>query len=91
MDVTRAVAERARTANFNFGEDTAVVTVQHMLWQTIDLFEALVALGLKRENIFALGKVYSNSSIVIDALRKRGTNVIESAAASPGEFDRASG
>jgi hypothetical protein len=89
MDVTRAVAERARTANFNFGEDTAVVTVQHMLWQTIDLFEALVALGLKRENIFALGKVYSNSSIVIDALRKRGTNVIESAAASPGEFDRA--
>ncbi|HJT66593.1 MAG TPA: NAD(P)-dependent oxidoreductase, partial [Pyrinomonadaceae bacterium] len=89
MDVTRAVADCARTANFSFGEDTAVVAVQHMLWQTIDLFEALVALGIKRENIFALGKVYSNNSIVIGTLRSRGTNVIESTAASPGEFDRA--
>jgi hypothetical protein len=87
LDVTRALAERARTANFNFGEDTAVVAVQHMLWQTIDLFEALVALGIKREHIFALGKVYSNSPIVIAALRNRGINIIESSAAKPGEFD----
>ena len=89
MDVTRALVERARTANFNFGEDTAVVAVQHMLWQTIDLFEALGALGIRRENIFALGKVYSNNAIVIAALRSRGTNVIESTTATPGEFDRA--
>jgi len=89
LDVTRALAERARTANFNFGADTAVVAVQHMLWQTVDLFEAMVALGVKRENIFALGKVYSNSPIVIAALRHRGVSVIESSNASPGEFDRA--
>lgn len=89
LDVTRALAERARTANFNFGEDTAVVAVQHMLWQTIDFFAALVALGVKREHIFALGKVYSNSPIVIAALRNRGINVVESSAAKPGEFDDA--
>ena len=89
MDVTRALVERARNAYFNFGEDTAVVAVQHMLWQTVDLFDALVALGVKRQNIFALGKVYSNSPIVIGALRNRGMTVIESSAASPGEFSRA--
>ena len=89
LDVTRALTERARIANFNFGEDTAVVAVQHMLWQTIDLFEALVALGVKREHIFALGKVYSNSPIVIAALRNRGIHVVESSAAKPGEFDDA--
>ena len=89
MDVTRSLVERARTAYFNFGEDTAVVAVQHMLWQTVDLFESLVALGVKRENIFALGKVYSNSPVVIGALRNRGMTVIESSAAGPGEFSRA--
>lgn len=89
LDVTRALAERARTANFNFGEDTAIVAVQHMLWQTIDLFEALIALGVKREHIFALGKVYSNSPVVIAALRNRGINVVESSAAKPGKFDDA--
>src|SRR5690349_19623900 len=89
LDVTRALAERARSANFNFGEDTAVIAVQHMLWQTIDLFDALVALGIRREHIFALGKVYSNSPIVIAALRNRGMNVVESSVAKPGEFDDA--
>ena len=89
MDVTRALAQRARAAHFRFGEDTAVVAVQHMLWQTIDLFEALIALGIKRENIFALGKTYSNSPVVIAELRKRGVTVVENSSAKPGEFDRA--
>src|ERR1043165_5934136 len=35
LDVTRALAERARSANFNFGEDTAVIAVQHLLWQVV--------------------------------------------------------
>ena len=52
MDVTRGLSNRARTADFNFGEDTAIVAVQHMLWQTRDLFEALSSLGAKRANIF---------------------------------------
>ncbi|HEV2835284.1 MAG TPA: NAD(P)-dependent oxidoreductase [Pyrinomonadaceae bacterium] len=88
MEVTRTLTSRAHAANFTFGEDTAIVAVQHMLWQTIDLFEAVVALGVKRENIFALGKVYSNSKVVMGALGDRGVNVIDSTIPSPGEFDR---
>jgi hypothetical protein len=88
MEVTRTLTDRAHAADFTFGEDTAIVAVQHMLWQTIDLFEAATVLGIKRENILALGKVYSNSNVVIGALRDRGVNVIESTLPPPGEFDR---
>lgn len=86
MEVTRALANCAGAARFNFGEDTALVAVQHMLWQTIDLFEAIVSLGVKRENIFALGKVYSNSSVVIGALRDQGITIVESTVPAPGEY-----
>ena len=89
MEVTRTLANRARTAHFNFGEDTAIVAVQHMLWQTHDLFEAVSSLGAKRENIFALGKVYSNSPFILAALRNRGINVVESTSPPAGEFERA--
>src|SRR4029079_19538314 len=88
MEVTRALSNHASAARFNFGEDTAIVAVQHMLWQTIDLFEAAAALGARRENIFALGKVYSNSPLVIGALRDRGFTVVQSATPEPGEFDK---
>jgi len=86
MEATRALANCAGAAGFNFGEDTALVAVQHMLWQTIDLFEAIVSLGIKRENIFALGKVYSNSPVVIGALRDQGITIVESTAPAPGEY-----
>lgn len=88
MEVTRALSNRARAAGFDFGEDTAIVAVQHMLWQTVDLFEAIVALGVRRENIFALGKVYSNSAVVIGTLRDRGITVLQSTIPRPGEFER---
>jgi len=88
LDVTRELTQRARAAYFKFGDDTAVVAIQHMLWQTIDLFEALTALGVRRENIFALGKVYSNSPTVISTLRNRGITVIENSPPTAGEFDR---
>jgi hypothetical protein len=88
LEVTRALTNRARAAHFEFGEDTALVAAQHMLWQTVDLFEAIVALGVKHENIFALGKIYSNSPAVIGALRDRGVTVVESTFPQPGEFDR---
>src|SRR6476660_9287921 len=48
MEVTRTLSNCASAAQFDFGEDTAIVAVQHMLWQTIDLFEAAAALGAKR-------------------------------------------
>lgn len=88
MEVTRALANRASAAHCNFGEDTALVAVQHMLWQTIDLCDAIVALGVKRENIFTLGKVYSNSPLVIGTLRSRGITVVPTTMPAPGEFDK---
>src|SRR5215203_439158 len=88
LEVTRALSNCARVADFDFGADTAIVAVQHMLWQTIDLFAAIAGLGVKRENIFALGKVYSNSPVVIGALRDRGITVVDGNTPVPGHFDR---
>lgn len=87
MEVTRALSSAAKAANFSFGEDTAIVAVQHMLWQTVDLCEAIAGLGARRENIFTLGKVYSNSPVVIGVLRERGITVLQSSTPPPGEFE----
>jgi hypothetical protein len=87
MEVTGALSSCAQNAHFTFGEDTALVAVQHMLRQTVDLFRALIDIGLKPENIFALGKVYSNSRPVITSIRNMGATVIESTVPEPGEFD----
>ena len=86
LEVTQAVLNCGRATGFRFGDDTAVVAVQHMLKQTVDLFQTLVAMGLNVNNIFALGKVYSNSSKVIETLRAMGVTVIDSVMPPPGEF-----
>ena len=86
LRVTQALLHQARAAQFQFGADTALVAVQHMLLQTVDLFDTAGAMGLNLKNIFALGKVYSNSPPVIEMLRGRGVTVIESTTPAPGEF-----
>ena len=86
LEVTRSLSNCARSANFHFGEDTALVAVQHMLWQTVDLFQTIGALGLNLKNVFTLGKVYSNSPPVIQTLRDLGVTVIDSTTPEPGEF-----
>ncbi|HJS25244.1 MAG TPA: NAD(P)-dependent oxidoreductase [Pyrinomonadaceae bacterium] len=86
LEVTKALLDRARTAQFHFGADTALVAIQHMLLQTVDLFDTAGAMGLNLKNIFALGKVYSNSPPVIETLRDRGVTIIESTTPEPGDF-----
>lgn len=86
MEVTGALSNCARSAGFDFGSDTVLVAVQHMLYQTVDLFRAVARIGLKPENIFALGKVYSNSTPVITKIRNMGATVIESTVPAPGAF-----
>jgi hypothetical protein len=86
FEVTYALSEQARAARFRFGEDTALVAVQHMLEQTVDLFKTAGEMGLNLKNIFALGKVYSNSEPVIRTLLEMGVTVIESTLPEPGEF-----
>jgi hypothetical protein len=88
LEVTQALLNCARAAGFRFGDDTALVAVQHMLKQTIDLFQTVVAMGLNLKNIFALGKVYSNSAKVIETLRAMGVTVVESVMPPPSEFNR---
>ena len=82
MEVTGALSNCAWNARFTFGEDTALVAVQHMLLQTVDLFRAANEIGLKAENIFALGKVYSNSRLVMTAIRNMGSTDREHHAAA---------
>ena len=86
LEVTRSLSNCARSANFHFGEDTALVAVQHMLLQTVDLFQTIGALGLNLKNVFTLGKLYSNSPPVIQTLRGMGVTVIDSTTPEPGEF-----
>ena len=88
LEVTHALLERAGAASFKFGEDTALVAVQHMLEQTVDLFNTVAAMGLSLHNIFALGKVYSNSPPVIETLRQRGVTVVETTPPEPGQYDQ---
>lgn len=91
MEVTGALSSCARGSSFDFGEDTALVAVQHMLYQTVDLFQAAGEIGLKPENIFALGKVYSNNGPIIAELRDMGVTVLDSTFPRPGEFDETFG
>lgn len=86
LEVTQTLLECARTAGFRFGEETALVAVQHMLQQTVDLFKTIGGMGLSLKNTFALGKVYSNSPNVIRTLREMGVTVVETTVPEPGEF-----
>ena len=88
MEVTQALVGRAKAGNFEFGADTALVVVQHMLLQTVDLLRAVADMGQRLENVFALGKVYSNNISVIRTIRKMGVTVTESAMPEPGEFNQ---
>jgi hypothetical protein len=88
LEVTQALLDCARSVGFQFGDDTALVAVQHMLNQTVDLFQTMGAMGLNPKNIFALGKVYSNNSEIIETLRAMGVTVIDSVMPPPGEFHR---
>jgi hypothetical protein len=86
LRVTRTLFDCAQGAKFSFGEDTAVIAVQHMLLQTVDLFQTIGAMGLNLKNIFALGKIYSNSEPIIRTLRSMGITVLDSTPPAPGEF-----
>lgn len=88
LEVTQALLNCARSAGFQFGEDTALVAVQHMLQQTVDLFQTAGAMGLNPENIFALGKLYSTSAVIIERLRAMGVTVLDSVTPPPAEFHR---
>ena len=88
LEVTQSLLDRALAAKFSLEEDTALIAVQHMLEQTVNLFDTVADMGVRYENIFALGKVYSNSCVVIKTLRNRGVTVVDSTMPQPGKFDQ---
>jgi len=88
LEVTHSLLDRALAAQFSLEEDTALIAVQHMLEQTVNLFDTVAGMGVRYENIFALGKVYSNSCVVIKTLRNRGVTVVDSTMPQPGKFDQ---
>jgi S-adenosylhomocysteine hydrolase len=55
--------------------NTSVVCVQHLCSTTYALFEALFSLGLKKENLWVLGKCYSSNPLIYYQLLKDGVNV----------------
>ena len=87
METTLDLVGCARSAGFQLGKDTAIVAVQHMLWQTVDLFRAIELLGVKRQNIVALGKVFSSAPEVTGTLRASGVTIVDSSKPPPGYFD----
>ncbi len=88
LEVTHSLLDRALAAQFSLEEDTALIAVQHMLEQTVNLFDTVAEMGVRYENIFTLGKVYSNSCVVIKTLRNRGVTVVDSTMPQPGKFDQ---
>lgn len=51
-------------------ENVIFVCGQHLLNTTVSLFEFLIRLGAKPENIFVVGKSYSNNQKVIEQLKE---------------------
>ncbi|MFA6038478.1 MAG: NAD(P)-binding domain-containing protein [Legionellales bacterium] len=58
-------------------EGTIFIGVQHLLKTTGSLFESLINLGAKPENMYFAGKCYSTSPQVADSLRKLGMHIID--------------
>ncbi len=56
-------------------DDVAFVCVQHLLETTGSLFESLIRLGARPENIFVLGKCYSTNRSVLRRLKRLGVRV----------------
>ena len=88
LEVTQALLNRATIHRFSFWRRHGSGAVQHMLKQTVNLFQTIGEMGLNLKNIFALGKVYSNNEKIIETLRAMGVTVVESMIPPPGEFHR---
>ena len=88
MEVTQALVSSAKAHGFEFGIDSAIVAAQHMIWQTVDLFRTIADLGVRPENVFVVGKIYSNAPQVIDELSRIGITVTHTTTPPHGEFNK---
>ncbi len=59
-------------------QNATVICVSHLLKTSIAVWDALYFLGLPRNQLYVMGKFYSDSPAVIRKLKKKGINVIPS-------------
>ncbi len=65
----------ASTLNLPELDNIVIVCVQHVITTTTNLFEAVISLGIKPNNIFVLGKQYSTSTAAHKKMVKLGVNL----------------
>jgi len=69
--------------------NTIFIGVQHILETTVTLFDSLIAIGIKPENMYFSGKCYSTSPEIEQQVRKRGINLMPSnKPEEPGEYQK---
>ena len=73
-------------AHFKFGDDTALVAVQHMLQQTVDLFNTISEWVSTRKHLCARQRSIQTVCRSIETLRDMGVTVVETTKPPPGEF-----
>lgn len=60
--------------NKNF-HDVVVIACQHLLGTQLEMFFRLEEKGLKKENLYIIGKAYSTNQVVFDTLLENKFNV----------------
>jgi S-adenosylhomocysteine hydrolase len=82
--------EAAIRAGIRISPDLKLITVQHLVWTNVALFEALFDLGLLPRNVFVIGKGYSTSPHCLNALQSLGVNAIpDLTPPEPGRYQEA--
>jgi len=76
MPVISSIIKLTKNNNKIF-ENSIFVCVQHLLYTSLNLFDALIYLGAKPDNIFLQGKIYSNNQGVFNILSQNGLRIIE--------------
>src|SRR3989338_257818 len=60
-------------------DDIRIVSFQHLLEPQIEMYNGFIELGVKPENIHALGKIYSSNKSVIEDLKALGIQALQPA------------
>ncbi|MEM1036256.1 MAG: NAD(P)-binding domain-containing protein [Pseudomonadota bacterium] len=74
MQVLKNLVKCIDDNGFRFNPDTTIFAVQHLMQQSLYLFDALSDLGIKYSNMFVCGKNYSSNADIIEELRNRNIN-----------------
>lgn len=86
LPLNQLVVSKAQKLGIRFTDKTYVVAVQHLLDDTFDLYQSLIALGILPQNIFTLGKIYSNIPRILGQLENNQIQLVRTNPPPLGEF-----